>query len=46
MCDGTGEVIPGCECCRDDATEMFDGSYLCAAHAAEARADALIGAAP
>ena len=40
MCDGTGEVIPGCECCREDATERFDGLYLCAAHAAEQKADA------
>ena len=40
MCDGTGEVIAGCECCREDATERFDGLYLCAAHAAEQKADA------
>jgi hypothetical protein len=40
MCDGTGEVIAGCECCREDATERFDGLMLCAAHAAEQKADA------
>jgi len=40
MCDGTGEVIAGCECCREDAVEIFGGLYLCAVHAAEARADA------
>ena len=40
MCDGTGQVIAGCECCREDATERFDGLYLCAAHAAEQKADA------
>jgi hypothetical protein len=40
MCDGTGEVTAGCECCREDATERFDGLYLCAAHAAEQKADA------
>jgi hypothetical protein len=40
MCDGTGQVIAGCECCREDATERFDGLMLCAAHAAEQKADA------
>jgi len=45
MCDGTGEVIAGCECCREDATERFDGLLLCELCAAEQRADALIGAA-
>jgi hypothetical protein len=40
MCDGTGRVIAGCECCREDATERFDGLMLCAAHAAEQKADA------
>ena len=42
MCDGTGEVIAGCECCREDATEFWGGLYLCTAHAAEQRADALL----
>src|SRR4029079_3116015 len=46
MCDGTGQVIAGCECCREDAVEIFDGSYLCEQHAAEARADALLESAP
>jgi hypothetical protein len=40
MCDGTGQVIAGCECCREDATERFDGLMLCPAHAAEQKADA------
>ena len=42
MCDGTGEVTAGCECCREDATEFWGGLYLCTAHAAEQRADALL----
>ena len=45
MCDGTGEVIAGCACCQEDATERFDSMYLCELCAAEQRADALIGAA-
>jgi hypothetical protein len=45
MCDGTGEVIAGCDCCREDATEQFDGLLLCELCAAEQKADALIGAA-
>jgi len=40
MCDGTGEVIAGCDCCREDATEFWGGLYLCTAHAAEQKADA------
>lgn len=40
-CDGTGEVIAGCECCRSDAVEVFDGLMLCGACAAEQRADAM-----
>jgi len=40
MCDGTGEVIAGCECCREDATERFDGLLLCEVCAAEQKADA------
>lgn len=34
MCDGAGEVIPGCECCREDAVAVFEGAYVCAVHAA------------
>jgi hypothetical protein len=45
-CEGAGEVVAGCECCRDDAVEFFDGSFLCEQHAAEARADALLASAP
>ena len=37
MCDGTGEVIAGCECCREDATERFDGLLLCEVCAASRR---------
>jgi len=40
-CDGTGEVVVSCECCREAASERFDGLMLCAAHAAEARAEAM-----
>jgi hypothetical protein len=39
-CDGTGEVVVSCECCREAASERFDGLMLCAAHAAEQRAEA------
>ena len=39
-CEGTGEVIAGCDCCREDATERFDGLLLCELCAAEQRADA------
>jgi DnaJ-class molecular chaperone len=46
MCDGTGEVIAGCACCREDATERFDGLLLCELCAAEQRADALLESAP
>jgi len=45
MCDGTGEVIAGCACCREDATERFDGLLLCELCAAEQRADALLDSA-
>ena len=40
-CEGSGEVVPGCACCACNAVEMFDGMHLCAAHAAEQRADAM-----
>jgi hypothetical protein len=40
MCDGTGEVIAGCDCCQEDATERFDGLLLCEVCAAEQKADA------
>ena len=40
-CSGTGEVIAECQCCSRDAVEVFDGLTLCAACAAEQRADAL-----
>ena len=40
MCDGAGEVIAGCACCREDATERFDGLLLCEVCAAEQKADA------
>ncbi len=46
MCDGTGEVIAGCACCQEDATERFDGLLLCELCAAEQRADALLESAP
>jgi hypothetical protein len=45
MCDGTGEVIAGCDCCREDATERFDGLLLCELCAAEQKADALLDSA-
>jgi hypothetical protein len=46
MCDGTGEVIAGCACCQEDATERFDGLLLCELCAAEQRAEALLESAP
>jgi hypothetical protein len=44
-CDGTGEVIAGCACCREDATEWVDGATWCPVHAAEQKADALLDSA-
>lgn len=41
MCDGAGEVIPGCECCREDAVAVFEGACVCAVHAAELVEDTL-----
>ena len=40
LCEGSGEVVPGCQCCACNAVEMFDGMHLCASCAAEQRKDA------
>jgi DnaJ-class molecular chaperone len=38
-CGGGGEIPAACERCREEATEVRDGMFLCAAHGREARAE-------
>ena len=40
-CHGEGLVIQDCQCCQDQATEVFDGLSLCESCAEEQRADML-----
>ena len=39
-CDGTGEVVVSCECCRGEASEVVDDVMLCRDCAEEQRHEA------